>query len=127
MRFKYWFPSAAMAALIFIISSIPLRAPRVFQLLSADKLVHLALYALFAVSLRRTFCHAGLRAVSKRPELFALLAAAVYGVLDEIHQYFVPNRAMSALDFCADVAGAAIGLLVLQIYRAGKEGRAEIF
>lgn len=127
MRFKYWFPSAAVAALIFIVSSIPLKAPKVFQFWSADKLVHLVLYGVFAVCLRKTFQHVKNHFIAKRPELFTLLTAALYGAFDEMHQYFVPHRTVSALDFCADVAGAAIGLIILQICLAGKEHRAEIF
>lgn len=42
---------------------------------------------------------------------------AGYGVVDEIHQSFVPGRVASMADVGADVAGAALGvLLVLAAY-----------
>lgn len=41
----------------------------------------------------------------------AVLIAALFGVTDEIHQYFVPGRYSEALDVVADTAGALIGAL----------------
>ncbi|MGB5540538.1 MAG: VanZ family protein, partial [Gammaproteobacteria bacterium] len=33
----------------------------------------------------------------------------LYGVLDEIHQYFVPGRQADVLDVLADVSGGLLG------------------
>jgi VanZ family protein len=38
----------------------------------------------------------------------ATAIAALYGVTDEFHQYFVPPRQVEALDVVADTIGAAI-------------------
>lgn len=38
-----------------------------------------------------------------------------YAVLDEIHQYFIPGRAMSAVDVCIDSAGALIGIIIVRV------------
>ena len=37
---------------------------------------------------------------------------ALYAVTDEIHQYFVPDRACRFLDVCIDTAGGAFGTAV---------------
>jgi len=42
----------------------------------------------------------------------ALGIAAVYGLLDEYHQSFVPGREPSVADWIADVAGAAAAVMV---------------
>ena len=38
--------------------------------------------------------------------------SALYGVLDEIHQYFVPTRYCTAPDMLINMAGSATGVLV---------------
>jgi VanZ family protein len=41
--------------------------------------------------------------------LTAIAFAAVYGVLDEVHQYFVPGRFLSLTDLAMNMAGALLG------------------
>lgn len=50
----------------------------------------------------------------------ALAGSAIFGVVDEVHQSFVPGRTSSARDVLADVAGAslAIGLAAILSFRA---------
>ena len=45
--------------------------------------------------------------------LTAILLAAIYGVLDEVHQRFVPGRMPDALDVLADLIGAVLGVYLL--------------
>lgn len=40
----------------------------------------------------------------------AFLFCAIYAILDELHQYFVPGRAMQLSDFIVDCCGTAIGI-----------------
>ena len=49
----------------------------------------------------------------KKPWLFALIIAFLYGLCDEIHQLFVSERAMQFSDVCIDFAGAACGIALL--------------
>lgn len=41
-----------------------------------------------------------------------LIFCAAYAVIDEIYQLFIPGRAFEVFDIVADVAGAAVGLLI---------------
>lgn len=39
----------------------------------------------------------------------AVLVSVVYGVLDEVHQYFVPGRFLSLTDVAMNLVGAVLG------------------
>ncbi len=81
-----------------------------------DKLAHFAAWALLAVLLAR--------GVRGRGGLWAPLAmAVVYGLVDEVHQSFVPGREMSALDLLADALGAAAGVGIAALGEKGGEAR----
>lgn len=41
---------------------------------------------------------------------------ALYAVTDEIHQYFVPERACRFLDMCIDTAGAVFGTAAFALF-----------
>ncbi|MCF8241504.1 MAG: VanZ family protein [Melioribacteraceae bacterium] len=41
--------------------------------------------------------------------LYAVLIASVYGLLDEVHQMFIPYRSAEFLDWLADFGGSILG------------------
>lgn len=91
-------------------SSLPGRAVPDAGFPGADKLVHVVVYAvlggLCARPLRRTPWG------QQRPWTSIAAATAVatmYGVTDEIHQMFVPQRAADAWDLAADAVGGVVG------------------
>ena len=47
-----------------------------------------------------------------RDSVLAMVTGTLYGVSDEVHQYFVPGRTMDPLDVLADSAGVAMGILL---------------
>ena len=70
--------------------------------------VHIAAYAgLGALSARAT--GKGLRDVSWRAALAAVVISSLYGVSDEYHQLFVPGRSFDILDMVADIIGSIVG------------------
>lgn len=72
-----------------------------------DKIAHAVLYAGLAAVVG-----AGLRKADAMPKLFQsvfpIVFAGIYGLSDETHQLFVPNRSFDLLDLAADIIGAAI-------------------
>jgi len=106
---KYWLPVIAYAAAIFIFSSIqkPPKALELFPYL--DKVLHIIEYAIFGFLMIRALC--SLR--SDKSILFLRIAAigivALYGLTDEMHQYFVPGRDMDIFDCLTNGIGALIG------------------
>ena len=100
--------AVAWAAVIFAISPSPNPFPFVPQgILSQDKLIHAAVYALLGAFLRVAL--GGTRLSRRSAILLAVAIATVYGVTDEVHQRFVPGRESSAADLVADAVGAILG------------------
>lgn len=100
-------PALAYAALIFWLShqSNPLPALTVRL---GDKLLHAVEYAGLAWLLAAGVAHLRPR-WGRRAVLLAVLLAAAYGLTDELHQAFVPNRDASLLDWGSDAAGSIVG------------------
>ena len=48
--------------------------------------------------------------------LLSILSASLYGISDEIHQYFIPFREADIFDGIADFMGAIVAVLVYQIW-----------
>jgi VanZ family protein len=70
--------------------------------------IHVAAYAgLGALTARATA--KGVRNVSWRAVLLAIVIATLYGVSDDYHQRFVPGRSFDVLDMVADTIGSVIG------------------
>jgi VanZ family protein len=100
---KYFFPIVWMA-FIFILSSIPGRALPETPFFGFDKLVHVCLYVVLGFLWARAL---GCRFI------LVVVICAVFGLSDETHQLFVPNREFSLLDLSADIVGAFLGVLCL--------------
>ena len=83
--------------------------------LAWDKLQHLLAYGVlgFAIGL---WISPGFW--NRRPWLAVLsttLIGAVYGAIDEIHQYFVPGRHSNVWDWVANTLGSFLGALALML------------
>jgi VanZ family protein len=95
--------------LIFILSSIPGEELPKVDFEYSDKFVHLieysVLYILFFYSLKNQSKYVKLRDYALE---FSVLFTSLYGITDEIHQYFVLNRSCEFMDWVADTLGAII-------------------
>lgn len=62
-----------------------------------------------------------------RAALIALLIGSGYGVTDEIHQYFVPDRSCDPADWLVDTIAVGIGALICKyaVKRTSESKRAE--
>lgn len=100
---------------IFLTSSIPGDRIPVVELWSADKIVHIGIYATLASLAWLAFDHyASVRGRSIRwVVLVSGLLSIVYGATDEVHQLFVRNRSCEWADFFADVVGVFLAIGVL--------------
>jgi VanZ family protein len=58
---------------------------------------------------------AGWPKATKRALIWAsVISTALYGLSDEIHQYFVPERSADPFDWMADAVGGALGAVIYQ-------------
>ena len=53
------------------------------------------------------------------------LSCSSYGISDETHQYFVPNRDASFFDFIADVVGGSVGIWLVFTMKKMRSPREE--
>ena len=115
-----WAPVAAHMVLIFALSSIA-RLPELPDagLPHLDKVVHAALYGLLCFLFLRARTGKWRRPLTAALAISGIVFATVYGITDEVHQWFVPPRETDAWDLAADTAGAALaaGLLYAGIIR----------
>ncbi len=80
-----------------------------------DKIAHLLEYAGFGFLLMRILRYLEPEAEYVKHLIWVLTAALIYGLSDEIHQLYVPNREFSWMDLLADGAGGYIGARVWMI------------
>ena len=77
--------------------------------LGFDKFQHLAAYCGFAFAVGLWFAPRAWRQRGLTVMLLTLGIGSLYGLMDEIHQFFVPGRACDVWDWVADTLGAAMG------------------
>jgi VanZ family protein len=110
LRIGYWLPALLYAGLIFSLSALPhpeKLIPTIFEVLG-DKTLHAIEYGVLGVLCYRGFRYAAGDRGRRHALGLAILAASLYGLTDEIHQAFVPNRISSGWDVLADFVGAAL-------------------
>lgn len=113
----YHFALISFCLIIFILSSIPGEELSKVDFEFNDKLAHFIVYGilciLFFYSLKNQTKSIKLQKYALE---FAFLFTALYGVTDEVHQYFVPKRSCELSDWIADALGALMMYSILKIY-----------
>ena len=105
---KCWLPVVCVMGLIFFASSMPGKdIPPLFPY--QDVVYHfsayLALSFFFSRALNKTKTTLSLAEIF----IFAVVFTLIYGISDEFHQAFVPNRSVSVLDIMIDTLGGLTG------------------
>jgi len=108
---KYWLPVLACMGVIFYASSLPgSKIPSLFffQDIAFHFCIYLALAYFFARAIENTYPNIVLGKVL----FFSVVFGIIYGLLDELHQAFVPLRTVSGLDLSIDAIGSFFGSLI---------------
>ncbi len=113
----YHLPVVLFAAAILTVSSLTgLQTPDV-KVVALDKLAHLLEYAIFSFLTYRSFCRWELRLVSKHAFGFSALFLSLFAAFDEIFQRFIPGRSSEVWDVLADLLGALLVLVLMEMHR----------
>ncbi len=122
MRVVHWVPALAAAVLIFVLShqSSPPGAE-----LGPDYFLHGLGYAGFGLTLVWGASSGLSLTFDGSRGLLCWLGAVGYGILDEIHQSFIPLRTASAADVAADAAGAGLAILAAWYWLGRRRSRVD--
>ena len=113
----YLVPPFLYAGLIFYLSAqSDLKPPVEFNM--SDKLIHVLEFGILSFLVMRAIKRKKTGFVAVYPYILGMAGTWVYGISDEIHQYFVPGRSCSIGDIIADGAGVFIaGIFFIFFYR----------
>ena len=112
-------PLAIMALLWWSSSRSPTsREPNVARALAYNAM-HVVAYGALAAACLLARSRRGATAWRRGHGVFAVAVAVGYGVVDELHQSFVPGRTCSVADVMTDTAGAILVVLVLRPWCGG--------
>lgn len=116
-KFKHWIPVIIWAGFIFFLSSRQFSGLPLFP--GADKIIHICIYMVLGYFIARALIKA--HNVKKyQIVIIATLLAGVYGLSDEFHQSFVPNRSVEILDMLSDFLGGFLGSLIISLSLGGR-------
>ncbi|MGH1363372.1 MAG: VanZ family protein [Calditrichia bacterium] len=110
---RYQLPAILTAVAIYMLSDMPdIQGPD-FGIRFSDKYSHLIAYAVFGWLIARAFYFQDRYPVLREKwGRFTFITGSLYGISDEVHQYFVPGRFADPLDALADAAGVAIAVWI---------------
>lgn len=120
MKLLRWLPAVVWMGVIFFLSSrtgdeINTMLPffqKFLPFIEDFNWGHFVSYFILAMTLDFAF---GKKAVSWKYKGYIVLISTLYGVTDEIHQYFVGGRMMDWLDVRNDFIGATLWVLIVKI------------
>lgn len=117
--FLYWLPVYVYAGVIFYLSSLSRIPPAIIEVQSNTFILHMIEYAILSILLFRAFINSKNTMFKEKAIHLAIIISILYGITDEIHQYFVPGRFTSVLDLLANSVGAGIVLTKNFFIRGG--------
>ncbi|MEW5758180.1 MAG: VanZ family protein [Candidatus Omnitrophota bacterium] len=110
----YWLPFFIWSGFLYYLSSRPAYFFPKTNIPFSDKIVHVFEYIVFSILLFRA-----LKAYIKNFKyifiiFIVLYCTVVFGMIDELHQAFVPGRNAAMPDLVSDMLGAIIGITLIR-------------
>ena len=108
----YWVPVIVYAGIIvmFSSSSTPQTYLPGWTGVINDKVVHALEYAILAILCYRAFQHAAGPGLAEYAGFLGIVGAILFGISDELHQYYVPLREADPWDIVANAVGSLVGV-----------------
>lgn len=107
----YRLPVLVYCIAIFMQSSFP-ATKSIPPFPMADKVLHLVGYALLGGLFLRALRTFSIRDNKMLIIFLSMILSSLYGISDEIHQSFVPERSADIYDALADTVGSIFGVLI---------------
>ncbi len=100
---------------LFVLTSIPKGVS--INIGFNDKIKHFGAYLLLSMFMYLFLeVQTKFKKVKSRIFLITVFIISFYGVIDEIHQYFIPGRTCEFLDWIADLFGAVVGASIIRYF-----------
>ena len=110
-----WLPLVLYCLLIYIQSDYP--SPEKLPSFDfSDKVLHFVAYAILGVLFFRAYQTLRIKNNMRMLILLSVVSASLYGLSDEIHQYFNPYRDGDIIDVIADIFGAAASVYLYKLW-----------
>lgn len=114
-----WLPLIIYCLAIYIQSDLP-SPEKIPSFQFSDKIFHFLAYAVMGVLFYRAYQTLRIKDNSGKLTLLSVVSASLYGISDEIHQYFVPLRDGDILDAVANTFGALCGVYLYHLWAVSK-------
>lgn len=122
MFLLYWLPPIVYCLVLFIQSSLP-GPEHMPDVRFFDKFLHFCAYALLGILIYRACKTLPLNRNYNLLIFLSIASASLYGISDEIHQYFVPSRHADFVDAVANTLGSICGVFVYHWWSVRKKSR----
>ena len=116
----HWLPLIIYCLAIYIQSGQP-GPGHLPDIRFLDKFLHFGAYGLLGILFFRAYETLPLKNFKNLLILISIGSATVYGISDEIHQYFVPARQADILDVIANTIGSICGVYFYYWWKNQKE------
>lgn len=113
---KYFIPAIIYFFITLYLFTIPgkqLPSAEWFNLIYADKWVHMGLFGVLQIAWSWPFTQSNYTALQqKKAFVLITLVAILYGIgVEFVQKYYIPNRSFDGYDIIADGAGTLIGCI----------------
>lgn len=101
-------PMVVTMGAIFFLSHQPGDSLSLYPLPGIDKLAHAFIYGILGASIIFSYSSRMKKERAQHVVVMTVVLSCIYGMSDEFHQSFIPNRFVSFGDVVADVVGALL-------------------
>ncbi|MFC1585202.1 VanZ family protein [Fibrobacterota bacterium] len=118
-----WLPAIMFMIVLSCVSHVPGQHLNMTLFPMSDKLLHFSAYSILGVLLQaRTIIRGRLTRRVGLPSLLwpGMSAGIAHGIMDEIHQKFIPFREFSYLDMTANLLGVTAGIVLFSLFLSRK-------